>query len=217
MKIRSAASIFPVLLPILLLSCIQKAERPAKTDFSRYFPLVDGAVYQYSGPLGKAVVSSQINDLFTFTYFDSAGNITGWNDFIRTDHSVGWKNTVSRGGNLPALFFEPPVPLTPWSLTVGDTLLFSAAEIRSDSLNSHLRMQAELEIISTEPVTTPAGAFQDCVEVRLSFKPLYSRQEQMIQGNLYWWFAKDVGLVKYALPYGAGELIWARVAGKSFP
>ncbi len=217
MRIRPTATLILFFSLLLILSCIQKVERPARTDFSRYFPLIDGATYQYSGPLGKAVVSGQINDLFTFTYFDSAGNITGWNDFLRTDHSVGWKSTVSRGGNLPALFFEPPIPITPWSLTVGDTLLFSAAEIRSDSLNSHLRTQAELEIIATEPVTTPAGGFQDCVEIRLSFKSLYSRQEQLIQGDLYWWYAKDVGLVKYAFPHGAGELVTARVGGKSFP
>jgi hypothetical protein len=51
----------------------------------------------------------------------------------------------------------------------------------------------------------------------LSFKSLYSRQEQLIQGDLYWWYAKDVGLVKYAFPHGAGELVTARVGGKSFP
>ena len=207
----------PLILGLFFTSCVEKVEHPVRTDFSRYFPLVDGAVYQFSGPLGKAVVSGQINELYTFTYFDSIQNITGWNDFIKTDHSVGWKNIVSRGGKIPPLFFEPPLPFTPWSMTVGDTLLFSAAEIRGDSLNSHLRIQEELEIISTAPVTTPAGEFYDCIELRMTFKPLYNNNEPLLRGNYYWWFAKDIGMVKYILPEGAGELLSARIAGKSIP
>jgi hypothetical protein len=207
----------PAILGIFFISCIQKVEHPARVDFSRYFPLVDGSVYQYSGPLGKAVVSGQINELFTFTYFDSTGKITGWNDFIRTDHSVGWKNIISRGGMVPALHFEPPLPFNPWSMTVGDTVLFSAAEIRGDSLNSHLRIQTELEVISIAPVTTPAGEFTDCIGIRMSFKALYSNHKKLLNGNFYWWFAREVGLVKYILPEGTGELLHARIGGRAVP
>jgi len=211
-----AITLFLIVLSLLLSSCIKRVDRPARGEFQRYFPLNQWDQYQYSGPLGKAVVSGNVNELYTITYYDSTGRIQYWKDFLKSDRGAGWKNMVFAVKDAPALHFEPALPFVPWSHTVGDTLLFSAAEIMGDSLNTHRRIQVEYEILSAGPVITPAGAFNDCIQMRMSYKSLYGKRGNY-NGDSYWWFARDIGLVKYIIFEGTGQLLSAKVDGKTYP
>ncbi|SYZ72048.1 hypothetical protein TRIP_C20163 [Candidatus Zixiibacteriota bacterium] len=197
--------------------CIERVERPGKTDFLRFMPLHQWDSYQYSGPMGRAVVSGNINDLYTFTYYDNSNHIIFWQDLLKTDRGIFWKNLVIRKKGQPALNFEPALPFSPWTRIAGDTLLFSSIEIRSDSVNTHMHIQIEYEIMGTEIVTVPAGTFTDCIKMRMSFKSLYNGEKELLSGDRYLWFAHDVGVVRYAFPDGAGELLSAKVDGKNYP
>jgi hypothetical protein len=202
---------------LALISCIKHVDRPARADYSRFFPLNDGDYSIYSGPLGKAVVTQNIGDLFTFTYYDTLGQIAFWRDFIKTDHSVGLKNIIWRKKSMASVHFEPPLPFVPWSDKIGDTLLFSSAEIHGDSINTHLYLQVEYEIYGSNPIKTPAGNFNDCLEIRVTPKTLYEKNKNYLKGDSYFWFARNVGIVKYIIPEGAGELLEAKVDGRTYP
>lgn len=209
-------SIILILISIVPAACIKKIDHSGRTDFFRFFPLNQWDQFQYSGPMGKAVVSAKFNDLYTITYYDRTGRIYLWQDFLKSDRAITWKNAVPAGNNIPAVHFEPALPFIPWSRTIGDTLLVSSSEIRADSANSHLHLQVEYEIVTAGPITTPAGTFPDCVQIRMSFKSLYTK-EKRIFGVSHWWFARDIGIVKYILPEGSGELLSARIDGKNLP
>jgi len=197
--------------------CIKRVERPGNTDLLRYMPLHQWDNFQYSGPMGRAVVSGNINDLFTLTYYDKTDKILFWQDLLKNDRGIFWKNLVVRKKGQPPLSFEPALPFAPWSRVAGDTLLFSSAEIRGDSANTHMHIQIEYEIMGTEIVTVPAGTFMDCIKLRMSFKSLYNGEKELLSGDRYLWFAHDVGIVRYAFPDGAGELLSAKVDGKTYP
>lgn len=197
--------------------CIKRVERSGKIEYARFLPLADGDQWQFSGPLGKMLVTGNINDLYTCSFSDSAGKVIFWEDLIKTERGLALKNKIYGGSRRSSVHFEPYLPFAPWSHFVGDTVLFSAAEIRGDSANTHLRIQVEYEIMAVEPVTTPAGNFPDCIKMRMSYKRLYSAREYMPEGNSVWWFAKDVGIVRYSIPEGAGELLKAKIDGRTLP
>ena len=226
MRLRRIALSLSVLLILSSFACIKRVERPIKADYSKFFPLADGNYYVYSGPEGKAMITQSIGDLYTFTHYDAAGKIIFWKDFLRTDHTIGWQNIVfslskarplTGKSNIPDIHFEPPLPFLPWTEKVGDTILFSSAEIRHDSVNTHLRLQIEYTIDGIASVNTPAGMFNDCIEIKMTHKILYDKEKNFLEGDSYWWFARNVGVVKYITPEGAGELLQAKVDGKTYP
>ena len=198
-------------------SCIKKIERPEKIDFVRYLPLHDGDQFFYTGPAGKAVITGNINGLFTVAFFDSTDNVILWADLKKEESGIGWKNIAYPNRISPPICFEPPLPIIPWSHAVGDTLLFSSAAIYGDSLNTHERIQVQYEIVANESVLTGSDSYLDCIQLRLSFVPLYGNGSRVIKQDCYWWLARDVGIVKYIVPGGAGELIKARIDGKMRP
>jgi hypothetical protein len=209
--------LFALLLNFTYSGCVKKAERVGRTDFSKYLPLGEGNYFIYSGPLGKALVHQTIGNLYSVVHYDSAGEISFWTDFVKTDHSILWKNIVFRSPRLAPIHFEPGLPFVPWTNQVGDTLLFSSAAIIGDSVNSHLRIQIEYEIYGIGSATTPAGRFDDCIEIRMTPKELYEKGKNAMTGDYFCWFAKNMGIVKYSFPGGAGELLQAKIDGRRYP
>ncbi len=217
MRIRGITIVILIISIILSGSCVKRVERPLKVDYSRFFPLAEGDYYIYSGPLGKAVITQNIGEIYTFTHYDSSGKIIYWKDFLKTDRTIGWKNIVFRRPSISDIQFEPTLPFLPWTEKVGDTILFSSAEIRDDSLNTHLHLQIEYTTYGIATVNTPAGQFSDCIEIKMTHKTLYENDRNFLKGDSYWWFARNVGIVKYITPEGAGELRQAKVDGKTYP
>jgi hypothetical protein len=217
MNLRKTLFSLIIILSVLPLSCIEKIDRQGKVDFARYLPLHDGDQYFYSGPAGKAVITGNINDLYTITFFDSTDNVILWADLKKTESGIGWKNIAYPNRIAPSISFEPPLPVIPWSNVVGDTLLFSSAAIYGDSLNTHERIQVQYEVVANGAVTTRLGSYADCIQLRLSFVSLYNDGKKVIKQDCYWWLAYDIGIVKYVIPGGAGELMKARIDGKILP
>ena len=217
MKKAGIAIIFLFIAAFVLSGCVKKVSRPGKTEFAQYFPLNDGDIRIYSGSLGKAVVKGRIGNLCTMTFYDTTGRINWWQDYLKSETGAQMKNVVFNSAGMPAAYFEPAIPFTPWSVTVGDTMLVTAAEIRGDSVNTHVRVMIQFQIMAIEPVTTPAGAFEDCIEMRMSYKTRDNSIPSIFDGDSFWWFARDIGLVKYESPGDRGELLKARINMVNYP
>ena len=64
-----------------------------------------------------------------------------------------------------------------------------------------------VEVVGFEDVNTPAGVFNDCLKIKATTSDRID----------YYWYARDVGLVKYADEAGVIELlIYAEVDGVSY-
>ncbi len=205
-----------LLLLLLTAGCVERRERTARIDGSQYFPLNEGDRYIYSGVPGEITVTRQIDSLFTRTYLDSAGKIMTWEDFSRNEDGVFWNNVALAQVDLQVHFF-PLLPFAPWSKIVGDTLLVSAVEIRSDSVNSHFRIQVACEILGIEDITTPAGTFRDCIKMKVRYSYLDEKVRKIFADEIIRWFARDVGIVRYQTSSISGDLIRATVGGVNYP
>ena len=206
-----------ILALFLFISCIQKIERPSRIDPSRYFPLNVGDEYIYSGSVRKVVTSNDIEHLYTRTFLDSTGNMIRREDVIKTDDGIMLKSRFSVSDKIPIINFDPPLPYSPWTNLIGDTLLITTVEIRADSINSHLRAQIKYEIMDIATVRTPSGSFADCIKIKMIYRLLDEGEASFIEGESILWFARDIGLVKYETPLESGTLLQATVAGKTYP
>lgn len=206
-----------ILALLLFISCIQKIERPSRIDPSRYFPLNVGDEYIYSGAVRKVVTSNNIGHLFTRAFLDSTGNMIRREDVVKTNDGIILKSRFSVSSRTPIINFEPPLPYSPWTNLVGDTLLFNTVEIRADSINSHLRAQVKYEIMDIDTARTPSGSFPDCIKIKMIYRLLDEAESSFIDGESILWFARDIGIVKYETPMESGELLQATVAGKTYP
>lgn len=196
--------------------CIERRERTAHIDGSQYFPLHEGDRYVYSGVPGEIAVTGQIDSLFTRAYLDSLGNVITWEDYNRSDGGVFWNNVALAQVDLQVHFY-PPLPFAPWSKVIGDTLLVSAVEIRSDSVNSHFRIQVACEIMGIEDVTTPAGTFPDCIKMKVRYIYMDEKVRRIFADEIVRWFARDVGIVRYQTASISGDLMQATVGGVNYP
>jgi len=206
-----------ILASLLFVSCIQKIERPSRIDPSRYFPLNVGDEYIYTGAVRKVVTSNDIEHLFTRTFLDSTGNMIRREDVVRTDNGIMLKSRFTVSSRIPIINFDPPLPYSPWTNLIGDTLLAKTVEIRADSINSHLRAQVQYETMAIDTVRTPSGSFPDCIKIRMIYRLLDKAESSFIDGESVFWFARDIGIVKYKTPMESGELLQATVAGKTYP
>lgn len=216
MMIKRAITGIILLLLMFASGCVERRERAAHIDGSQYFPLNEGDRYVYSGVAGEIAVTRQIDSLFTRAYLDSAGKVITWEDFSRSSDGVFWNSVALAGVDLQVHFY-PSLPFAPWSKIIGDTLLVPAVEIRSDSVNSHFRIQVECEIMAIEDVTTPAGTFPDCIKMRVKYTYLDEKVRRIFADEIVRWFARDVGIVRYQTGAVSGDLMQATVAGVNYP
>jgi len=207
-----------LILPIILLGgCIKKIERPTRIDPSRYFPLNKGDEYLYSGPIRKVVTSNDIDLLFTRAFLDSTGNLVKREDVVIADDGVRLKSIFTLSDKIPTINFEPPLPYSPWTNLVGDTLLFNTVEIRSDSINSHLRVIVKFEVLSTDTLKMASGEFGNCIKLKMIYRTIDETESKFLDGVSYFWYVRDIGIVKYATPTISGELLQATVGGENYP
>jgi len=99
---------------------------------------------------------------------------------------------------------------------VGASDTVSGKEIWADTGTFRFRETRTVEAI--ENVTTPAGTFKDCVRVRFDHVYLDKPPGSFFSVSRYW-FAKNVGIVKYELTSqkAQGELEKAKIASISYP
>ncbi len=206
-----------ILLLLTLCSCIKKVERASQLDSRRYYPLNVEDVYVYSGQFRTIVTSGKYDGLYTRTYLDSTGDLIMWEDLKATSDGVYLNSRIMASNLIPEVHYEPPIPLAPWSNLIGDTLMFTTWEVRSDSINSHLRTTVECEIVDIEDLSLPAGKFPRCIKVRMNHRVVDPEAAKLFDGDYYIWYAKDVGIVKFVAPFASGELLQATIGDKTYP
>jgi hypothetical protein len=140
-----------------------------------------------------------------------------WRDIIRTSDGIWLKSLNIALPGIPEIHFEPPLPFAPWSNVVGDTLHHNSIEIRADSINSHLRILAEYEIMEIDSIMTPAGIFNDCIKVLLTYRTLDDTESKYLDGESIYWYARDIGIVRFQTPFDSGQLLQATIAGVVYP
>lgn len=215
--LRNIFFVLTISIVLMSIGCVKRVDRQGKSDYGRYFPLNSGDEYYFSNRAFKAEVTNSIGNLFTFTYYDSSGNILWWEDYLKVESGVKWNNIVFNIAEVPSITFEPPLPFSPWSDLIGDTLVFPAVEIRSDSVNSHFGVAVTYKVMDIEDITTPAGIFKRCIKIRRDYKTSDRANVKMLDGRSIWWFAKDVGCVKYEAAEVSFELVRATINKVNFP
>ncbi len=216
--IRSKFFVILIFLTAIVFSgCVKRVERQAKIDYSQYFPLSEGNEYVYAGLSERTVVTGEIGDLFTMTFYDTTGNIIRREDYLKKETGVRLKSVVFNDSMEISKFFEPSLPFGPWSNLVGDTLLVSTVEIRFDSTNTHISITAEFQIVAIETMVTPSGSYDHCIKVRRLLKAANGFDPEISEEESFWWFARDIGLVRSETPQGSRELIKSIIGGVIFP
>jgi len=202
---------------IFLSGCIQKVERPYRIDPSRYFPLNVGDEFLYTGAIRKVITSKDIEHLFTRAFLDSTGDMIKREDYVISESGVRLNSIFTVSGKIPAIYFEPPLPYSPWTNLVGDTLLFNTVEIRGDSVNNHLRAQVKYEVLSVDTLIISSGIFENCIKIKMDYRTLDDIDTKFLDGQSLFWYARDIGIIKYSSPFGTGELLQATVGGINYP
>lgn len=211
--------LIPLSLLVLIFSinCIERVERPARIDYGQYFPLHEGDWRVYSGGLGKIEVTGNIGSLYTIAFYDSLGNTVGWADCTKNETGVYLNNIIFSDKNMPSAFFQPALRFSPWTRLVGDTLFQTTAEIWIDPANTHRGVNVEYEILAVDTIVTLAGEFENCIRMRINYNGSEESREKLYGGESTWWFAQDIGIVKYKAFGKTGELIRGEIDGVSYP
>ena len=130
--------------------------------------------------------------------YSSPASFGGYDDLVKIegyeDHVLGITYYLRESTDGYFLIFETgeEVKLTDKAFTVG---IKHTSELRT------------VEVVGFEDVNTPAGIFYDCLKIKVTTSDKID----------YYWYARDVGLVKYADDAGVIELlIYAEVDGVSY-
>jgi len=178
---------------------------------SDYFPLKKGNSRIFSGPMGHVVVTEQVEMgdslQYILSFGDTLGNVAWQEKYVLIQGRVYWFEFAPKIPFLPEITFEPPIEISPISGRVGFKKIVDVIESRKDSANTAWRLQIEYEIESIEQVVVAASTFPNCIRMRISLAYHDPTDAPLMEGGNTYWFAKGVGIVKYVLPPGSGELL----------
>jgi hypothetical protein len=209
-----------ILVVIIDLSCIKRVEQSTKPDYLEYFPLHVGDWRQYSGPLEKTVTSGRTENLFTQTCYNSMDSVIFICDFIQRESGIFCKGFLTPDKNRAVTFFEPALPFSPWSMITGDTLFRKSIDIELGSTFDHNPITIEYEMLGMDTVIAPAGEFNDCIKIQINLSfpetSIFSVENKTVSKTT-WWYAKDIGIVKYIFANMSGVLVAADINGISYP
>ncbi|MBN1460259.1 MAG: S-layer homology domain-containing protein, partial [Armatimonadetes bacterium] len=179
-------------------------------DITDYFPLAEGDTWtcqiEGGGTFTRTVSGTVEKHSRTYVRILDAANSAG-------DYWSLESEGLYRGGDFDSdedITFDPPV-VFPNGIAVGD----SGAAVSTEYVNAALSGAGTFgwELVAVESVTVPAGTFPDCMKVRLTpdFPSDYN--------DMYIWFARDVGMVKYEgiSELENWELLSANVGGAVYP
>ncbi len=209
MKRNSFAAVTAVLLPAaaLLLFC-----RPQRFHAETYFPLEKDAVWVFSGDLNTMKVTHVESGVhgrqWMVTFYDSLG-LPLWSETYRSHGGqIYWTAFSPQTTLLPQITFDPPLYAAPFSDVVGETRTIESVEHRVGPVeDGAVPISVEYHIMGLEDVQVPAGLYHRCIKMKVHFTYPDSIKRPYFVGDHYYWYAPDVGPVKYDLPTSYGELL----------
>lgn len=206
-----------ILLATLLLALLAGCSKN-KFDAGEYVSYQPGNSYTYTGTMTVYVDSAKKTAAgieYLVTDLDQEGQPLSREIYLKKDGKAYWKEFDGGGMNIPVYQFDPPMLSSPFSNKVGDKHSEDGIEIRQDG--SRLRFRLEAEVLAVEDITTPAGSFKDCIKIRSAYSYLDTTSSPLISGEASRWFARTVGIVKYEMTNGVGELLGAKIGDRLFP
>ncbi len=175
---------------------------------AQYLSLYNKTTKHFSGVLGYTSINEwDEKDGFCMVLSDSSSQYDGYAQFSRDDDQVFLHSFDPRIPSVPSFQFDPPLPVGPFSGTVGDQTCLESIETRVDSTKRTHRIKVCYTIESNDRVDVPAGEFQSCIRMRMDYVYIDHPDRPFLEGQYLYWFAKGVGLVRYSLNGQIGELL----------
>ena len=205
-----------IILPIIFLIACGK-------DFNSkdYFPLDEEYMWTFSGPLReikvehKEIVASGEN--YTIVYSDTLGAKTWEEVLVNRDNRIYLKSYKSFSGFLPTVTFEPVIPITPISENRSEIEVFESTVTHYDTTVTSYKIRVENIIEEIETVESPAGQFTQCIRLRVSVTYEEPPTVPVFEETTYWWFAKNIGPVKYSTATDEGVIQNASLGPRKYP
>ena len=176
-----------------------------------YFPLEMKNTWHFSGGIQTMQVTEVIKSgherRITLTFFDSL-DAPLWSETYRTaKDQLRWLAFEPATALLPRVGFNPPLYGAPFSNEVGDMTTINTIETQFDSVETTTAITVDYQIAAIEDVVTPAGVFAGCLKVKIDFIYPPVAVRPLFIGDHYWWYAPNVGPIKYDLPTTHGDLL----------
>ncbi|OQW34723.1 MAG: hypothetical protein A4E19_17540 [Nitrospira sp. SG-bin1] len=214
-----------VLLGLPLWSVVGGAEEPVTISKSEeYFPDTVGSRWTYRGQINEGPLQSidlkffanvstvtgtkRMNGVTVTVFHDTnPGNHGPSDSFYRRD-AVGIVYYGSEPGTplekqiTPYQIFRFPLRIPSTFQQFDRSGVDFGSDMDRDQIDEKVDAQGWSKVIGRETITVPAGTFQDAikVEARMNMKIHLSESRRTVSGIdvMTAWFAKGVGLVKYA-------------------
>ncbi|MEE8241017.1 MAG: hypothetical protein V3R16_07100 [Nitrospirales bacterium] len=209
----------------ITLSPASSAEAQVVADSAAFFPDTTGNRWEYAGQVIEGPVQAIKNKKETFLNVSSvtgAENVDGVDVVVFHDSNPGNHgphDSYYRRDAAGIVYYgaSPGTPLerqvTPYQVLVFPLSIPSSfqqfdrkgldfgSDLDGDGVNDTTDLSARVFVTALEPVTVPAGTYEDAlrVEARMTIVFHLSKSKEMVIGrdSMTAWFARGVGLVKY--------------------
>jgi hypothetical protein len=98
-----------------------------------------------------------------------------------------------------AVHFEPPIPILPPSAKVGEMQTWETVEIHEGNPVQHFRVRVHTTVLEPSPVMAADTTFDHILRVRINYAYEDPSTMPFLAGESEWWFAQDVGIVRYQI------------------
>jgi hypothetical protein len=189
-----------------------------KFNTSDYVTYQPGNTYTYTGPMVVAIDSALTTPEgveYIIKDVDANGQVLSREVYLKKGGQCYWKEFDGGGMGIPRFQFDPPVLASPFSNQVGAKYTGEGVEIRADG--TRLRYRLDAEVMAVEEVDVPAAKFPACIKIRSAYTYIDTTSNPLISGEASRWFARGVGIVKYQMPNGIGELLEAKLGDRVLP
>jgi hypothetical protein len=192
-----------------------------KFSSQEYFPLDKDFIWTFSGPF-KEIKVAKVDTVASGTnykliYSDSLG-VKAWEEeFIIREGNVYLRSYKSFTNLLPTVTFDPAIPITPISENRSEINVFTSTATHYDSTRQTYLIRVEYEIEEIETVETPAGTFDNCIKQKMAIIYEETPKLPLFEETNHWWFAKNIGPVKYSSPTDEGILHNAMLGPQKYP
>ncbi|MBN2355742.1 hypothetical protein JXO59_06490 [candidate division KSB1 bacterium] len=177
-----------------------------------YFPLKLGYTWFYSGLIHTMEVTEvamlQKGEQYTIAMYDSSETILCKETYLLKGKQIYWTSFQPDVATIPNIYFEPAIPIAPISDKIGETFSLHVFEKRDDGTGCRVRVTGRIEDAGSQK--TGIGTFADCIKMHLQYEYLDEACSRLLAGSTYYWYARDVGIIRFEMPSGEGELSSAK-------
>jgi len=95
--------------------------------------------------------------------------------------------------------FDPPIPLLPSTSKIGEMERWDAEEIREGNPSRSFRIRVQTTVLKPFPVVCAGDTLNDIFRIRVDYAYQEPSVSPFLAGESEWWFAREVGIVRYQL------------------